>query len=105
VAIARHMGCDRKTIPRYLAGERQRVRRQESDPFNRIEKSVCRRLADDWRARTTVSSDEVKALVYPRSHPAFSRQQSDRGLRPRIGAYGRIGPARVLSCGLRSGDR
>ncbi len=83
-AIARHTGRARKTIRAYLAGEREAGvhRREEADPFDRIEPYVRQRLSDDHGLWATTLFDEVKALGYDRSYQTFTRKLRDRALRP-----------------------
>ena len=86
--IARHTGRDRKTIRAYLSGEREPGVRAavESDPFDRIEAYVTRRLLDDHGVWATTLFDEVTALGYGRSYPTFTRKIRERRLRPPVGS-------------------
>ena len=74
-AIARHVGHDRKTVSAYLSGEGTvGVRRKPPavvDPFERFEPYVRQRFGDDPHVWATVLFDEVVALGFDRSYPAF----------------------------------
>ncbi|MGH8874983.1 MAG: hypothetical protein ACRDVM_07015 [Acidimicrobiia bacterium] len=83
-AIARHVGHDRKTVRRYLAGEAEAgVRaRSVSDRFDRFEPYVRQRLSDDAHVWATVLFAEVRALGYEGAYQTFTRKLRDRALRP-----------------------
>jgi transposase len=84
LAIARHVGRDRRTVRAYLSGQRQPGVRANPGPdvFDRFEPYVRQRLTDDVHVRATVLFAEVVALGYDRAYPTFTRQVRDRGLRP-----------------------
>jgi transposase len=83
-AIARHLGHDRKTVRRYLAGEAEPgVRARTSvDSFDRFEPYLRQRLSDDPHLWATVLFAEVEGLGYGQSYPTFVRKLRDRRLRP-----------------------
>ena len=83
-AIARHLGRDRKTIRAYLRGDREPgVRaRPAADPFEPSAAYCTARLTEDPHLWATTLFDEVTALGYCHSYPAFTRQLRGRGLRP-----------------------
>ena len=86
-AIARHIGCDRKTVRAYLSGEREAGQRAGApDPFDRIEPYVAQRLSEDRHLWATTLFDEVQTLGYDRSYPTFTRHLRERRLRPRCEA-------------------
>jgi len=87
-AIARHLGCDRKTVRVYLRGERAPGvrRRAVPDHFAQFEPYVRERLAEDPHLWGSTLYDEVLALGYPRSYVTFVRELRRRGLRPRCEA-------------------
>jgi hypothetical protein len=83
-AIARHLGRDRKTIRRYLTGEREPGKRKAGpDPFE-LFLAYCRtRLADDphlWAAATLL--DEITDLGYEGGYSTFTRALRRYQLRP-----------------------
>lgn len=83
-AIARHLGCDRRTVKAYLegrvvAGER---RRAGPDPIEPFVTYLSLRFADDPHVWASAIYDEVTELGYPCSYPHFVRQVRTRGLRP-----------------------
>lgn len=65
-AIARHLGRDRKTIRRYLSGEREpgKRKRAEPDPFEPFVEYCRVRLADDPHVWASTLLDEVSELVF-----------------------------------------
>jgi transposase len=85
-AIARHLGRDRKTIRAYLRGDREAGVRAPAaaaaDPFGPFAAYCKARLTEDPHLWATTLFDEVTALGYDRSYPAFTRQLRARGLRP-----------------------
>jgi len=83
-AIARHLGCDRRTVKGYIegkvvAGER---RRAVPDPLERFVTYLTLRFADDPHVWASALHDEVRELGYACSYPHFVRQVRSRGLRP-----------------------
>ncbi len=87
-AIARHLGCDRKTVRAYLSGERVAgVRRSsEPDPMAPFLDYVKARFVDDPHLWASALFDEVVPLGYDRAYPSFARQLRLAGLRPRCEA-------------------
>ena len=84
-AIARHLGCDRKTVRAYLSGERVvGVPRRSSvpDPMAPYLDYVKARFVDDPHLWATALFDEVVELGYERAYPSFARQLRLAGLRP-----------------------
>lgn len=83
-AIARHLGRDRKTVRAYLRGEREPGKRRSSraDDFEPCAAYVGERLREDPHLWASVLYDEVVALGYARSYPAFTRSLRTRQLRP-----------------------
>ncbi|MHB1504625.1 MAG: helix-turn-helix domain-containing protein [Acidimicrobiales bacterium] len=75
-AIARHLGRDRKTVRRYLAGTatpgaRRRGTPDALAPFGAY---VAARFVDDPHLWASALFDEVSALGYERSYVSFARQ-------------------------------
>jgi transposase len=83
-AIARHLGCDRKTVRAYVRGERSPGVRLPAgpDPLGPFVPYLAARFADDPHLWLTALFDEVRPLGYERSYPSFARQVRKRGLRP-----------------------
>ncbi len=87
-AIAAHLGHDRKTIRRYLNGERtpgERAR-ASADPFEEFAEYCRLRLVGDPHLWLTTLFDEVVELGYAGSYPAFTAAVRRRQLRPRCAA-------------------
>jgi len=84
-AIARHTGRDRKTIRRYLAGEKPSRGRPAScvEPFREY---LAARFAEDAHVDGTVLFREVVGLGFDRSYVTFVRELRLLGLRPRCEA-------------------
>jgi transposase len=84
-AIARHTGRDRKTIRRYLKGEKPSRGRAVScvEPFREY---LVARFAEDAHVDGTVLFREVVELGFDRSYPTFVRELRLLGLRPRCEA-------------------
>ena len=83
-AIARHLGCDRKTVRAYARGERtvgQRLPAQ-ADRFEPYVDYIRIRLTDDPHLWATALYDEVCGLGFPLSYVTFARQLRVRQLRP-----------------------
>src|SRR4051812_9589698 len=87
-AIARHLGCDRKTVRAYLNGQRQPgVRRSSArDRLAPFVGYVKARFVDDPHLWASALFDEVVPLGYGCSYPSFARQLRVAGLRPRCEA-------------------
>jgi transposase len=87
-AIANHLGHDRKTIRAYLGGERRPGQRRAARPEAMAEfLDYCRqRLADDPHLWSTTLFDEVVALGFGGSYPAFTAAVRRHELRPRCAA-------------------
>jgi len=83
-AIARHLGCDRRTVKDYLEGKREPGQRRRSAPdsLERFVPYLQARFVDDPHVWASALFDEVLALGYDRSYPHFVRQVRLRGLRP-----------------------
>ena len=83
-AIARHVGRDRKTVRSYLEGKRQVGVRAPAggDAFGPFVPYCAARLTEDPHLWATALFDEVTALGYDRSYPAFTRALRARSLRP-----------------------
>jgi transposase len=82
-AIARHLGCDRKTVRAYLAGREAGVRRRGGDdPFEAFAAYCGQRLHDDPHLWASTLFDELLELGYEQSYPTMTRQIRARGLRP-----------------------
>ena len=83
VAIARHIGCDWRTVKAYVEGREPGVRRRsEPDPLERFAPYLRARFAEDPHVWGSALFDEVTELGYPLSYPSFVRQVRDAGLRP-----------------------
>jgi len=80
-AIARHTGCDRKTVRVWVRGERTRRPRPPSvlEPYRGY---VERRLGDDPHLDATVLLRELRPLGFERSYPTLTRELRRLGLRP-----------------------
>ena len=87
-AIARHLGRDRKTIRRYLSGERRPGERRRAGPdvFAPFEPYVRERLTEDPHVWATALFDELVGLGFERSYQVLTRELRLRGLRPRCEA-------------------
>jgi transposase len=83
-AIARHLNLDRKTVRAYLNGKRQVGVRVPAgdDVFAPFVAYCTARLAEDPHLWATALFDEVSALGYQRSYPAFTRALRARSIRP-----------------------
>jgi len=83
-AIARHLGCDRKTVRSYLNGDRVPGVRASSvpDPLAPFAAYVAARFVDDPHLWASALFDEVVPLGYGCSYPSFARQVRMAGLRP-----------------------
>ena len=83
-AIARHLDRDRKTVRRYLKGNRQPGQRTSSvpDPFAPYGEHVQARLQEDPHVWATALYDEVRRLGFNRSYPRFTMALRHRQLRP-----------------------
>ena len=83
-AIARHLGCDRKTVRAYVRGERQAGVRAGAaqDPLAPFAAYLSARFADDPHLWATALFDEVAPLGYRLSYVSFARQLRLAGLRP-----------------------
>jgi transposase len=76
LAIARHLGRDRKTVRAYVAGQRSPGVRRSAlpDPLEPFAPYLAARFADDPHLWLTALFDEVGRLGYPRSYPSFVRR-------------------------------
>jgi transposase len=83
-AIARHLGRDRKTIRRYLSGEREPGRRQPAgpDPFEPFVEYCRLRLADDPHLWASTLLEEIAELGYVGGYSTFTRALRRHQLRP-----------------------
>lgn len=83
-AIARHLGRDRKTIRRYLSGEREPGQRKRPgpDPFEPFVDYCRTRLADDPHLWASTLLDELADLGYPGGYSTFTRALRRHQLRP-----------------------
>lgn len=83
-AIARHLGRDRKTIRRYLTGERTPGKRRPAgpDPFGPFVQYCQLRLADDPHLWASTLLDEITALGYDGGYSTFTRALRRYQLRP-----------------------
>jgi transposase len=83
-AIARHLGRDRKTIRRYLAGEVVPGRRRPAaaDPFEPFAAYCRARLAGDPHLWASTLLDEVTELGYGGGYSTFTRALRRFELRP-----------------------
>ena len=83
-AIARHLGCDRRTVKAYLEGARTPGERRQStpDPIEAYRHYLELRLSDDPHVWASTLYDEVVACGYDRSYPSFVRQLRGAKLRP-----------------------
>jgi len=86
-AIARHLGCDRKTVRRHLRGKRQAgVRQRAEDPFERFVPYVKVRLTEDPHLWASVLYREVIDLGLTASYQTLTREIRTRKLRPKCDA-------------------
>jgi len=83
-AIARHLGRDRKTVRAYVTGQRSPGvrRRAAADLLEPFVTYLAARFVDDPHLWLSALFDEVTALGYPRSYPAFVRAVRRAKLRP-----------------------
>lgn len=83
-AIARHLGRDRKTIRRYLTGERQPGKRKRSapDPFQPFVEYCRIRLSDDPHLWASTLLEELRELGYGGGYSTFTRALRRHQLRP-----------------------
>ena len=82
-AIARHLGRDRKTVRRYLAGEREPGKRKAGpDPFEPFVAYCRTRLADDPHLWAATLLDEIADLGYEGGYSTFTRALRRYQLRP-----------------------
>lgn len=83
-AIARHLGRDRKTIRRYLSGEREPGKRKPAgpEPFAPFVEYCRVRLADDPHLWASTLFDEVVELGYRGGYSTFTRALRRHQLRP-----------------------
>jgi transposase len=83
-AIARHLGIDRKTVRRYLNGEREpgRRKRTTADPFEPFVEYCRIRLTDDPHQWASTLLDELRALGYDGGYSTFTRAVRRFHLRP-----------------------
>ncbi|MGH2990271.1 MAG: IS21 family transposase [Solirubrobacterales bacterium] len=90
-AIARHSGCDRKTVRAWLKRPREGRRERPSalEPFRGY---VGARFADDPHLPATVLWRELVELGFERSYQTLTRELRRLGLRPRCEACRRGGP-------------
>ena len=97
IAIARHIGCDWRTVKAYVEGREPGVRRRsDPDPLERFAPYLRARFAEDPHVWGSALFDEVTELGYSLSYPSFVRQVRDAGLRPTAR------PAPASSAGTRS---
>ncbi|CAN5278855.1 hypothetical protein BH18ACT4_BH18ACT4_08980 [soil metagenome] len=83
IAIARHIGCDWRTVKAYVEGREPGARRRsEPDPVERFAPYLRARFAEDPHVWGSALFDEVTELGYSLSYPSFVRQVRDAGLRP-----------------------
>ncbi len=83
VAIARHIGCDWRTVKAYVEGRQPGIRRRtEPDPLERFVPYLRARFGDDPHVWASALFDEVTGLGYELSYPSFVRQVRAAGLRP-----------------------
>ncbi len=87
-AIARHLGCDRKTVRAYLSGQRVAGQREPAGPdgFGPFAEYCRIRLADDPHLWATTLFGEVRDLGYEGGYSSFTRALRERGLRPECAA-------------------
>ena len=83
-AIARHLGRDRKTIRRYLNGDRVAGERASptADPFEPFVDYARARLVEDPHLWATTLFDELVGLGFEQSYQTLTRHVRARGLRP-----------------------
>ncbi|WP_052390343.1 Mu transposase domain-containing protein [Streptomyces sp. NRRL B-24484] len=85
-AIARHLGRDRKTVRRYLSGNRKPgVRTPAEDVFLSFLPYCRLRLADDPHLPATALLDEITDLGYRGGYSTFTRALRRHRLRPPCG--------------------
>ena len=80
-AIARHTGRDRKTVAKYLAGNRPSRDRAPSC-LELYRAYVEARFVDDPHLRASVLFNELVPLGFDRSYPTLVREIRELGLRP-----------------------
>jgi transposase len=80
-AIARHLGCDRKTVKAYLSGERAR-RAPAPSPLEPFREYIEARCEDDPHLPATVLGRELHPLGFDRSYPTLTRELRRLSLRP-----------------------
>jgi hypothetical protein len=92
-AIARHLGCDRKTIRDYLEGRRTPGGRVRSapDPFEPYVEYCRVRLSDDPHLWATTLFDDVSELGYPGAYPTFTRALRAPAAAPALRAVSGLG--------------
>src|SRR6476620_3899215 len=83
-AIARHIGFDRKTVRKYLAGDGEPgVRaRPGPDPFEPFVDYVTARLIEDPHLWARTLLDELEPLGFELSYQSLTRNIRERDLRP-----------------------
>jgi len=91
-AIARHVGCDRKTVRVRLRSEREGERVRAPGPLEALRAYVEQRFADDPHLDATVLLRELRPLGFDRSYPTLTRELRRLGLRPVCEACKRGGP-------------
>ena len=84
-AIARHTGRDRKTVRKYLSGQRP-VREPAPSCLEPFRDYLVARFADDAHVDGTVLFREVAELGFERSYVTFVRELRRLALRPRCEA-------------------
>jgi len=95
-AIARHLGCDRKTIRGWVEGQREPGARRRAVPdyFEPFVAYVAARLVADPHLWGTALYDEVVGLGYPRSYVTFVREVRLAWVAAALrGVLGRKGPS------------
>jgi transposase len=105
-AIARHLGCDRKTVRAYLNGDRVAGVRASSapDPLAPFAAYVSARFGDDPHLWASALFDEVVALGYGCSYPSFARQLRVAGLRPHCEACAGVKGRETTEIGHPAGE-
>ena len=103
-AIARHTGRDRKTVRKYLSGQRPLREAAPScvEPFREY---LAARFAEDAHVDATVLYREVSELGFERSYVTFARQVRELGLRPRCEACRTGGQGATVALGHDPGRR
>jgi len=102
-AIARHTGRDRKTVRKYLAGERP-VREAAPSCVEPFREYLAARFAEDAHVDATVLYREVSGLGFERSYVTFARQVRELGLRPRCEACRTGGHGATVALGHEPGE-